>query len=249
MLVRAYDKLRGGARVSSRTILVVEDDAAIREGVVDALGSEGFATHEAADGESGELLAVRGAFDLVLLDVMLPGRDGLAVLKGIRAVHPNLPVILLTARGAEEDKVRGLGLGADDYVVKPFSARELLARVAAVLRRSPERPAAPEREVPFEHGVIDLERCELRFADGERCELSVRERELLGYLVRNAGRALTRIELLSNVWRLDPEGLETRTVDMHVARLREKLRDDPDAPRIVLTVRGKGYMFARDGAG
>jgi DNA-binding response OmpR family regulator len=233
--------------VAGRTILVVEDDAAIREGVVDALASEGFAAHEAADGESGEELAVRGAFDLVLLDVMLPGRDGLQVLGRIRAVHPTLPVILLTARGAEEDKVRGLKLGADDYVVKPFSARELLARVAAVLRRSAERPAALAG-VAFEHGVIDLERCEVRFADGARAELSVRERELLAYLARNAGRAITRVELLANVWRLDPSGLETRTIDMHVARLREKLRDDPASPRIVLTVRGKGYMFARPGA-
>jgi len=233
-----------GVAVKNRQILVVEDDAAIREGVVDTLESEGYRTLEAEDGAHGQESAIRGDIDLVLLDVMLPKKSGLEVLAHIREVFPTLPVILLTARGSEEDRVRGLKMGADDYVVKPFSARELLERVHAVLRRSAERPSNID-EVAFEHGVIDLPRCEIRFADGARIELSTRERELIEYLARNRGRAISRTELLTNVWRVDPAGLETRTIDMHIARLREKLRDEPSNPRIVLTVRGKGYMFAR----
>jgi DNA-binding response OmpR family regulator len=134
-------------------------------------------------------------------------------------------------------------LGADDYVVKPFSVKELLARVEAVLRRSPSGPATCWKcTIPA--GVADFARRELRFADGQRCELSEREAELLRYLAINAGRAVARDELLANVWRISPDGLPTRTIDMHVARLREKLRDDPADPQVLLTVRGKGYMFA-----
>ncbi|MEX2026719.1 MAG: response regulator transcription factor, partial [Pirellulaceae bacterium] len=130
-----------------------------------------------------------------------------------------------------------------DYVVKPFSVKELLARVEALLRRSPERPIDVE-QVPFPSGVADFARRELRFADGSRCELSEKEIELLRYLASNSGRAIAREELLANVWRINPDGLPTRTIDMHVVRLREKLRDDPASPRVLLTVRGKGYMFA-----
>ena len=139
--------------------------------------------------------------------------------------------------------MRGLRVGADDYVVKPFSVRELLARVDAVLRRSPERPT-DVRWVTVPEGTADLERREVRFADGERCELSEREIELLRYLASNAGRAVSRDEILSRVWGINPRGVATRTIDMHVARLREKLRDSPDQPRVLLTVRGKGYMLA-----
>ncbi|MBI4879487.1 MAG: response regulator transcription factor [Planctomycetes bacterium] len=228
-------------------ILVVEDDAAIRQGVVDLLESEGYETHEAADGDDGLEAAVLGAFDLVLLDLILPGKSGFAVLEGVRAARPTLPVICLTARGEEDDRVRGLKLGADDYIVKPFSARELLARVEAVLRRSAERPADVAR-VEVAGAIVDLNRCEVLLPDGGRVDLSERERELLRYLVQNAGRAISRDELLSNVWRVDPRGVETRTIDMHVARLREKLRDDKAAPRVIVTVRGKGYMFARPGS-
>jgi DNA-binding response OmpR family regulator len=151
-------------------------------------------------------------------------------------------VIILTARGEERDRVEGLRAGADDYVVKPFSVKELLARVEAVLRRSPERPAEVE-SAAIPGGIADFARRELRFKGGERIELSEREVELLRYLASNAGRAICRDELLSNVWRISPDGLPTRTIDMHVARLREKLRDDPADPAVLLTVRGKGYMF------
>jgi DNA-binding response OmpR family regulator len=183
--------------------------------------------------------------DIVLLDLVLPGCDGLDVLAAIRRERPTLPVIILTARGEENDRVRGLRLGADDYVVKPFSVKELLARVNAVLRRSPERPSEV-RELAIDGGRVDLDRSEIRFDDGQRAELSERERELLRYLAGNSGRAVSRDEILSRVWGLDPRGLETRTVDMHVARLREKLRDDPSEPRVIVTVRGKGYKLGVD---
>jgi DNA-binding response OmpR family regulator len=226
-----------------RTILVVEDDASIRRGVVDALELGGYATLEAPDGVKGLASALSASCDLVLLDLVLPGPDGLEILRQVRGARPTLPVIILTARGEETDRVKGLKLGADDYVVKPFGVKELLARVEAVLRRSPERPNEVEK-VPFPGGVADLARREVRFADGKREELSEREAELLRYLAAHAGRAIARDEILERVWRLSPQHVETRTIDMHIARLREKLRDDSDEPRIIATVRGKGYMFA-----
>jgi DNA-binding response OmpR family regulator len=226
-----------------KRILVIEDDAAIRRGVVDALRFAEYAALEAGEGNAGLAAAIASECDLVLLDLVLPGRDGLEVLRELRAERPTLPVIILTARAAEDDRVRGLRLGADDYVVKPFSVKELLARVEAVLRRSPERPSAVRR-VDFPGGLADFERHEVRFEDGGRCELSDREIQLLRYLAAHVGRAISREELLARVWGLDPAGITTRTIDMHVARLREKLRDDPTQPRIVLTVRGRGYMLA-----
>ncbi|UCD29713.1 MAG: response regulator transcription factor, partial [Planctomycetota bacterium] len=162
----------------------------------------------------------------------------------VRATRPTLPVIILTARGDEMDRVRGLRLGADDYVVKPFSAKELLARVEAVLRRSPERPT-DVTQIKIPGGYADLARCEVCFEDGQRIDLSEKEMELLRYLACNTGRAISREEILSRVWRLNPSGIETRTIDMHVARLREKLRDNSDRPQVLLTVRSKGYMFAK----
>jgi DNA-binding response OmpR family regulator len=224
-------------------ILTIEDDASIRRGVVDALRYAGYRVSEAANGRDGMELAVRGEHELVLLDLVLPGAEGLEILREVRRVRPTQPVIVLTAKGAEDDRVNGLRLGADDYVVKPFSVKELLARVEAVLRRSPGRPSDVV-EVPFAGGCANLARREVCFGDGARTELSEREAELLRYLAMNAGRAIDRDELLANVWRISPRGLSTRTIDMHVARLREKLRDDPASPQVVLTVRGKGYMFA-----
>ena len=226
-----------------KRILVVEDDPAIRQGVLDALEFEGYATLSAARGDEGLSTAVRAEIDLVLLDLVMPGKDGLDVLKELREVRPALPVIILTARGAEADRVKGLGLGADDYVVKPFGVKELLARVQAVLRRSAERPAAVGT-LSIPGGTVDLALRQARFGRSERVELSEREAELLRYLAANAGRAVSREELLARVWRTDPQGLETRTVDMLVARLREKLRDDPEDPKVLLTVRGQGYLFA-----
>ncbi len=230
-----------------KRILVVEDDAAIRRGLVDALGFAGYATVEAGDGAAGLAAALGSSCDLLLLDLVLPGRSGLTILQEIRSARLSLPVIVLTAQGAEDDRVRGLALGADDYVVKPFSLKELLARIEAVLRRVPERPPAVGR-LAFEGGVADLKRQEIRFDDGGRAPLSERECGLLHYLVLHSGRAVSRDELLASVWGLNPVGITTRTIDMHIARLREKLRDEPGSPRIVLTVRGQGYMIAGTGS-
>ncbi|KKL05167.1 hypothetical protein LCGC14_2608760 [marine sediment metagenome] len=230
-----------------RRILVIEDDDGIRLGIVDALTFAGYATVEADNGHDGMAQAGACECDLVLLDLVLPGPDGMAILKQTRSARPTLPVIVLTARGAESDRVAGLNLGADDYMVKPFSVKELLARVEAVLRRSPERPT-DVTEIAAGAATIDLARREVRFDDGDRGELSEREADLLAYLARNAGRAISREELLSRVWMIDPTGVDTRTIDMTVARLREKLRDDPSAPKLLLTVRGKGYMLATGGA-
>mgnify|MGYP002619547479 CR=1 FL=1 len=236
---------RSGER-GAATVVVVEDDPAIREGLVDALGFEGYQVLEAADAKGGLQLALQSACELVLLDLMLPGGDGFDVLKEIRRVRPELPVVILTARGRENDRVAGLRLGADDYVVKPFSIRELLARIDAVLRRirlhaGPCEAELSRLQVPG--AVVDLERREVRFEDGSRVELSERETALLRYLARNRDRAVGRDEILQHVWRLNPRRFQTRTIDMHVARLRDKLRDTTDAPRVILTVRGKGYML------
>lgn len=226
----------------SRTVLIVEDDAAIRRGVVDALRFVGYQTREAARGPEGLEMALRDAYDLLLLDLVLPGGDGLQILREVRRVRPTAPVIILTARGDESDRVAGLRLGADDYVVKPFSVQELLARVEAVLRRSPARPRDVDAvEIPG--GVIDLARREVR-RGSDREELSEREAELLRYLIAHAGRAVSREEILTSVWRISADGLPTRTIDMHVARLRDKLHDVGEEPRVLLTVRGVGYMFA-----
>ena len=226
------------------TILTVEDDAAIRRGVVDALTFAGFTVLQAATGDEAMEMATQREYDLMLLDLVLPGPSGLDILQEVRKTRPTQPVIILTARGEEQDRVEGLRRGADDYVVKPFSVKELLARVEAVLRRSPERPS-DIAELALPEGVVDLARCEVRFNDGGRAELSEREIELLRYLAANSGRAIARDEILSNVWRISPKGVSTRTIDMHVARLREKLRDNHGEPTVLLTVRGKGYKFAK----
>jgi DNA-binding response OmpR family regulator len=224
------------------TILTVEDDAAIRRGMVDALRFAGFAVLQSGHGDEGLTMALEQDFDLLLLDLVLPGTSGLQILRRVREVRPTLPVIILSARGDEEDRVAGLKGGADDYVVKPFHVRELLARVEAVLRRSPQRPW-DVASLPLPGGCADFARQEIRFDDGGRSGLSEREIELLRYLAAHRGRAVSRDELLANVWRIHPQGLSTRAIDMHVARLREKLRDDPNDPQVLLTVRGKGYMF------
>ena len=174
---------------------------------------------------------------------MLPGMDGFWVLERLRRSQPTLPVIMVTARGAEEDRVRGLTDGADDYVVKPFSAKELLARVEAVLRRSPQR-TQDVGTLRVDSRTIDLERREVCWPDDTTRQLTEREVAILRYLAVSRDRAVDRKELLHHVWGLNPKGIQTRTVDMHIARLREKLGDDPAEPRIILTVRGKGYMLS-----
>jgi DNA-binding response OmpR family regulator len=227
-------------------VLIIEDDGAIRRGIGDALRFAGYSVEEAADGVDGLQAAMAIEPNLILLDVLMPKMDGFAVLSEIRRARPTLPVIMLTAKGEESDRVTGLRAGADDYVVKPFSVNELLARVEAVLRRSAERPHAVAK-LQIAGRKIDLERREVTLDGGIRELMSERETELLAYLIANRGRAVSRDELLQRVWGLDPRGMQTRTVDMTVARLREVLRDDPASPRVIVTVRAKGYMLATEG--
>lgn len=237
--------------MSTARVLVVEDDAAVRRGVADAFRAARYFVIEAADGPRGLEAALSQEPDLILLDVGLPELDGLAVLAEVRRQRPGLPVILLTARGAEADRVRGLRTGADDYVVKPFSVVELIARVEAVLRRSAERPKATANVVTVGGRRLDFARSVAHVpADAgaaeptKEVELTERECALLSFLIANPDRIIARDELLRYVWKLDPKGLETRTVDMLVARLRERLADDPSAPSVIATVRGKGYRLA-----
>jgi DNA-binding response OmpR family regulator len=233
--------------MTTTRIVVIEDEQPIRRGVVDALRASGYEVAEAADGACGQQEAVRSGVDLVLLDLLLPRRSGLEVLAEVRKVRPSLPVIILTARGGEDDRVRGLKMGADDYVVKPFSARELLARIEAVLRRSGGRPS----DLPgarLGRGIIDFGRREIRWSEQERTELSETESAILSFLVAHQQRAVSREELLTGVWGIEPQGLETRTIDMHIARLRTKLRDPAGRQPLeaILTVRAHGYMAGPD---
>lgn len=224
------------------TILVIEDDGAVRQGVVDALEHEGYEVISAADGNSGMEMALRANYRLLLLDLVLPGRDGFSILQELKRVRTGQPVIILSARGEENDRVRGLELGADDYVMKPFSVRELLARVEAVLRRTCERGASEDRrKVPG--GEVDFGAGRLSFCDGESEELSEREASLLRYLLDAGGRVVSRDEILTHVWGLDPARTETRTLDMHVMHLRTKLRDRQQ--EFLMTVRGKGWKVVR----
>ena len=225
-----------------QTILVVEDDGPIRRGIVELLRVSGYEVVECGDGNSGLKAAIDGHIDLALLDVFLPGIDGFQLLRRIRAERPGLPVIMVTARGTEADRVRGLEGGADDYVVKPFSPKELLARVSAVLRRSFERSGLVRRLLA-DGTEVNLERSEVLLASGETRSLSDRDVRFLSYLAESKGRAVHRDELLLRVWGIDPRGVHTRTVDMLVKRLRVKLDDPQESARFVRTVRARGYML------
>lgn len=230
-----------------RTIVVIEDEDAIRRGIVDALRMAGHEPVEAADGEAGLMEARRAGVDLVLLDLLLPKLDGLTVLTELRRAHPALPVIILTARGSEDDRIRGLRGGADDYVVKPFSARELLARVEAVLRRSPER-SNPVVRIQGGEVTVDCARREIQRSNGERITLSEMEANILKRLAAHAGRFVSREELLSAVWGIRDGAVETRAIDMHITRLRQKLQGDEVSTgrEWIVTVRGQGYMLGPD---
>jgi DNA-binding response OmpR family regulator len=227
----------------TRQILIVEDDVAIREGVRDALEGSGFACLEAEDASTAIELIHSTIPDLVLLDVVLPDFDGFAVLQRVRESHPSLPVIMLTARGEEQLRVKGLRLGADDYVVKPFSVSELLARIEAVLRRYPENELMRERIDLGKNGQVDFVRKMVSWSSGHTADLSEREADLLWYLYSQRGRPVGRDELIERVWKLNPQGVQTRTIDVHVGRLREKIGDDGETPERIVTVRGRGYMF------
>lgn len=229
--------------MSQGVLVVVEDDDSIRRGLVDALSFSGYTVHEASDGQQGLELCLSVDADLVLLDIMMPKMDGLAVLKELRKPKPDVPVIFLTARGEETDRIGGLKLGADDYIVKPFSLDELIARIEAVFRRVPARPSQ-RKKITIAGRQVDFDRREAVLSDGTRLTLTEREAEVIGFLAANPGRAVSRDELLQKVWGLDPRGTHTRTVDMAIARIRESLGDDPSNPEVIKTVRGKGYMLA-----
>jgi len=223
--------------MAARRVLVVEDDPAIRRGIVDALRFDGYEVLEAGARMEGQRLAERVPCDLLLLDLVLPDGDGLDLLRAVRKGRPTLPVIILTARGQEEDRVNGLKLGADDYVVKPFSVRELMLRVRAVLRRS-DVDDATATQLAAGDIQLDTSRHQVR-VKGEEIILTALEFRLLHTLMERSGRVQTREVLLSDVWGIQAE-IHTRTVDTHIKRLREKLGPAGD---IIETVRGVGYKL------
>jgi two-component system, OmpR family, alkaline phosphatase synthesis response regulator PhoP len=222
-------------------ILIVEDEADLRMTLSDRLKGEGYVPECAGDGAEGLRKALSGRYDLIILDVMLPGKNGFDVCRDIRKAGLTVPMIMLTARGQLVDKVLGLKIGADDYLTKPFELLELLARIEALLRRG-TRPAPQEAGVQ-QFGPIRIDfRGTAVFRNGEAVSLSAREFRLLSYFVQNRGATLSREALLKDVWGYS-EDTFTRTVDVHVGSLRQKLERDPKQPSMIVTVPGLGYKF------
>jgi two-component system response regulator RegX3 len=224
-------------------ILVVEDEAAIRDGLADVLVYHGYRVDAVADGKEGLHKALSGQYDLLLLDVMLPGRDGFSICDEVRKVDRDQPIIMLTAKTSDEDIVNGLGLGADDYIAKPFSIAELVLRVKAVLRRSRTGIVLATHIVL--DGDVEIDTRNLSGRRGpEALTFTRREIEILQYLQQNAERPVSRDELLTRVWGYDRTAeIETRTVDIHIAKLRRKIEPDAKEPRNLITVRGAGYRL------
>ena len=229
----------------SKRILIVEDEKNIVDILNFNLVKEGYATMEAYDGQSGLQLALEQDPDLILLDLMLPKMDGFEVCRSLLEQGRTTPVIMLTAREEETDKVLGLELGADDYITKPFSMRELLARVKANIRRSDMVPAAaPSKEGNLHFGRIVIDTDKLTVAkDGVMLELTQREYELITFLASNPGQVYSREALMEHVWNYDGYVGDVRAVDVAVRRLREKVEDDPANPKFIVTRRGLGYLF------
>ncbi len=221
-------------------ILIVEDDSSLRLGLEQGFLSEGHAVETAADGEEGLRLALTSGADLIVLDLMLPKIDGFEILRRIRADRLDTPVIVLTARGEEEDRIAGFECGADDYVVKPFSVRELLLRVKAVLRRAAE--SGPLKgEINVGDAVVDFKGYQIRRGK-KKIGLSRKEAEMLRLFVENPGEVISRQRFLESVWGYHSYPT-TRTVDMHVLKLRQKIEPDPENPRHFITIHGVGYKF------
>jgi len=224
-------------------ILIIEDETAIRNGLVDVFVFHGYEVASAAEGPEGLDLALRGTFDLILLDVMLPGMDGFEICNRIRAEDPEQPIIMLTARTGDEDIIQGLSLGADDYVAKPFSVAQLVLRVQAVLRRSHIGMDMDKHLRLDEELELDIRNLSGRRGK-EALSFTRREMDILQYLAAHSDRPVSREELLNKVWgyarHLD---LETRTVDIHIAKLRRKIEPEPSHPRHLTTVRGAGYRL------
>lgn len=232
--------------MSDKVILIVEDEKPISDILKFNLEKEGYKTAQAFDGEEGLNLAKTNDFDLILLDVMLPKTDGFQVLREVRALKVNIPIILVTAREDEIDKVLGLELGADDYITKPYSVRELIARVKANLRRSvseafTEKGSDENMLLKFDRLIINCERYEVT-KDGKLINLTKREFELLEFLARKPEKIVSREALLEQVWGYEYLG-DLRTVDVTVRRLREKIEDDSSEPEYIVTKRGLGYYF------
>jgi len=225
-----------------KRILLVEDEPGLQLTLSDRLRSEGYEVEAAGDGDTGFERASEGDFDLIILDVMLPGKNGLDVCRDLRQGGLAAPILMLTARAQVTDKVVGLKLGADDYLTKPFENIELLARVEALLRR-PIAPGAGQTIDAYEFGdlKVDFRKAEVH-RDGATVELSAREFQLLRYFIENRGNVLSRDELLNNVWGYDAMP-STRTVDVHVAWLRQKIEANPKRPEHIRTVHGMGYKF------
>jgi two-component system response regulator RegX3 len=221
-------------------ILLVEDEPILRHGLADLLEGGGHVVAAVGDGTMALARGTREPFDLVVLDLSLPGLDGLEVCRQLRSLREELLILILTARGGEEDKVRGLGAGADDYVTKPFGASELLARVEALSRRRLRREPTPEL-IDVDGCRLDLGRC-LAVRPEATVPLTAREARILRLLYSNRNRAVTRAELLERVWGASGR-LQTRTVDMTIANLRQKIERDSSVPRIVVTVKGVGYAW------
>lgn len=221
-------------------VLVVEDERSLREALVDLLTNRGFSVETAADGLAGAERGAQSDVDFVLLDLSLPRLDGVDVCRRLRMARPALPILILTARGSEEERVKGLGAGADDYLTKPFGTNELLARIEALRRRASIAPTDAER-VEIDGCLLDLGRCEAR-RNGAAIALTPREVGILRWLHRHRTRAVSRAELLQTVWGASDE-IETRTVDMTIANLRQKIEREPAEPRIVVTVKGTGYAW------
>jgi two-component system alkaline phosphatase synthesis response regulator PhoP len=236
----------------NQRILLVEDEPGLLMTLTDRLVSEGFAVETATDGEAGLQRALAETFDLIILDVGLPRKNGFDVCRDLRQRSVGVPIIMLTARGQVVDKVVGLKIGADDYVTKPFEMMELLARIEALLRRVPPAASAQanakggatgEAGDVYSFGVIhaDFRRAEVT-REGERIELSAREFKLLRYLIEHRGATISRDELLNEVWGYNAMP-STRTVDVHIAWLRQKLEPNPHYPQFILTIHGLGYKF------
>ncbi len=226
-------------------ILLVEDEPGIRLTVVDRLLREGYQVEEAEDGRTGLRLGCQGGIDLIILDLMLPGKPGLEVCSELREAGVSTPMLMLTAKGQLMDRVQGLRMGADDYLVKPFEMLELLARIEALLRRDGEW-GNPVQDQIYRLGeiVVDPKQAAV-FRSGERLKLSAKEYQLLLYFVKHPRQALTRPVLLKEVWQYRTE-LTTRTVDVHVGWLRQKIEPDPKSPRWIVTRHGVGYIFNPD---
>jgi DNA-binding response OmpR family regulator len=223
-------------------ILIVEDEPSMRMGLQDNLEFEGYETDTAEEGDTGLKKIIENTYDLVLLDVMLPNLSGFDICKTARKKGINTPIILLTAKGEEIDKVLGLELGADDYITKPFSLRELLARIKAVLRRG-ETAGTVKSGSSFQIGRIEVNFASYSAVeDGDEVQMSHKEFEILNYLWKNRNRTVSRDDLLSSVWGYD-EAPTTRTVDNFILKLRQKIEKDPNHPQVILTVHGIGYKL------